>query len=390
MVYSAMWDTLKEILLELSRKGLRRRITDRESPQGRLIRLQGTEVLNFSSNDYLGLAAHPGVKRAAEEALQRYGFGGGASRLLAGGTTLHRELEEALARFKNAASAVLFNTGYMANTGVVPSIADETWVILSDALNHASLIDGCRLSRAERQVYPHKDMDALRGFLKNSRKRPLIVTDTVFSMDGDLAPLDELYQLCLEYGAALYIDDAHGTGVLGGGRGALHHFGLKQEEFVIQMGTLSKAVGGLGAFVCADALVIDWLRNRTRTLLYSTALPPPVVAGVLEALRIIESDPAPLNRLWKNRDILYNTLNSEGFDLGPTETPIIPIMLKDTPSALKTSEFLLQRGIYLPAIRPPTVQTPRLRATVTALHTEDDIHRLVESLLEARRCGLLS
>ncbi|NOZ25803.1 MAG: 8-amino-7-oxononanoate synthase [Nitrospirae bacterium] len=379
----------EEGLETLKREGLLRSISDRDSPQGRVVRVRGGEFINFSSNDYLGLCNHDSVRKAAVRALEEYGTGSGASRLLSGGSTLHRRLERLVSRLKATEASILFGSGYAANTGVIPAIAGGDTTIFSDELNHASLIDGCRLSRAGTVIYRHGDMDHLDGLLRREcRGRPLIVTDSVFSMDGDIAPLTDLRRLALSYSALLYIDDAHGTGVLGRGRGALAHFGISPEPFMIQMGTLSKAAGSYGAFVAADGGVIKWLTNTARTLVYSTALPAHLVAASLEAVEIILNDTSLVERLWDNRDRLVSGLHSIGVDTGRSETPIVPVLLEETGSAVRLSEFLLDRGIYAPAIRKPTVRIPRLRLTVTAAHTEEDIGLLVRSLKEARDCGL--
>jgi 8-amino-7-oxononanoate synthase len=381
-------DFLKDRIEALRREGLLRVIRDRESPQGRTIRIGGRQLINFSSNDYLGLANHPSVISAAKDALERYGAGSGASRLLSGGTELHRQLEEALATFKSTEAALVFNSGYAANVGMLSAIADSETTIFSDELNHASIIDGCRLSRAETVVYPHTDMDTLRRLIKKKRKRALIVTDTVFSMDGDIAPLKDILEIAEEHDALVYIDDAHGTGVLGGGRGALHHFGLSPEPFLLQMATLSKALGSMGAFVAGERVVVEWAINTARTMIFSTALPAHVLAASKEAVRIVMSNSTLVKRIWDNRDVLYTELKELGLDTGRSQTPIIPVLMSSNEKALRLSAFLFERGIYAPAVRRPAVRQPRLRITVTAVHTKEDILRLVDALKEARQCGL--
>jgi len=379
----------EERLEALRREGLLRSISDRDSPQGRIIRVRGGVLVNFSSNDYLGLCGHDSLRRAAARAAEEYGAGSGASRLLSGGTALHRRLERLLSDLKATEDSVLFGSGYAANTGAIPAIADRDATIFSDELNHASLIDGCRLSRASTVIYRHADMDHLEELLRTVRRgRPVIVTDSVFSMDGDIAPLRDLTQLAAAHDALLYIDDAHGTGVLGRGRGALSHFGIPPESFVIQMGTLSKAAGSYGAFIAAGGDLVRWLVNTARTLIYSTALPAHLVAASVEAVRIMTSDALLVDRLWRNRESLVRGLHCIGVDTGRSETPIVPILLEDDQAALRLSEFLRARGIHAPAIRRPTVRTPRLRLTVSAAHTEEDIALLITSLREARDCGL--
>jgi len=383
------YPVFEERLEALIQEGLLRRISDRDSPQGRVIKVRGGELINFSSNDYLGLCNHDSIRKAVVRAVEEYGTGSGASRLLSGGTALHHRLERLVAVLKATEDSILFGSGYAANTGVIPAICGGSTTIFSDELNHASLIDGCRLSRARTIIYRHRDMDHLDGLLRKERSgEPLIVTDSVFSMDGDIAPLKDLRRLALSYGALLYIDDAHGTGVLGGGRGVLSHFGLSPEPFMIQMGTLSKAAGSHGAFVAADGGLIKWLTNTARTLIYSTALPAHLVAASVEAVNIILNDTSLVERLWENRGRLVDGLHSIGVDTGRSETPIVPILLKDDRSATCLSEFLMSRGIHAPAIRKPTVRTPRLRLTVSAAHTEEDIDILIKRLKEARDCGL--
>lgn len=377
-------------LKELSSKGLLRRIKDRSSSQGSTIIIDGKRLINFSSNDYLGLCSNHRIKEAVLHAVTVFGTGAGASRLLSGGIELHQRLEKLIADFKGTASALLLNSGYAANTGSIPALSDKDTAIFSDELNHASIIDGCRLSRGNINIYRHRDMDDLMRLMKRKgRERAIIVTDSVFSMNGDIAPLVDLRDIALRHGALLYIDDAHGTGVLGSGKGALEHFGLVPEPFIIQMGTLSKAIGSYGAFIAASADITGFLINTSRSFIYSTALPPHTVAASIEALRIIEMEPQRIQRLWNNREILIHGLHSIGIDIGPSETPIIPVLLKDNDSSLNLSDFLFRHGIYALAIRQPTVSTPRIRLTVTAGHTGEDIHALIRALTEARNCRLL-
>ncbi len=374
----------------LIQDGLFRSINDRDSPQGRLMKTGGRSLINFSSNDYLGLCNRPSIREAVVRAVEEYGNGSGASRLISGGTVLHQRLESLVARLKGTEASVIFGSGYAANTGVIPAISDGNTTIFSDELNHASLIDGCRLSKARVFIYRHKDMEHLDELLRRNRsENSVIITDSVFSMDGDIAPVGDLRELALTYDAMLYIDDAHGTGVLGGGKGALSHFGLSPEPFIIQMGTLSKAVGSYGAFVAAAGVVIEWLINTSRTFIYSTALPAHLVSASIEAVNIILNDHSLVERLWKNRDYLVKGLHSIGVDTGLSQTPIVPLVFRDNRSAIGLSGLLMSRGIYAPAIRQPTVKTPRVRFTVSAVHSEEDIDLLVEVLREARDCGLL-
>lgn len=319
-------------ILSLKERNLFRSIRDRQSPQGNRIILRGREFINFSSNDYLGLSNHRDIKLEVIKALKKYGSGSGASRLLSGGCTLHRRLEERIASFKGTEDAILFNSGYAANTGAIPVIAKEDDLILSDELNHASIIDGCRLSRAETIIYRHRDTGHIKEIVSKRssgiRGRIIIITDSVFSMDGDIAPLKEIYSLCSELNsegdpvkALLYIDDAHGTGVIGGGKGALWHFGIKNEKWIIQMGTFSKALGSYGAFIAGYSDVIDWLRNNARPFIFSTALPPVSVAASLKALEILEKDQRLIERLWSNRERLVMGLEGLGFDMRAKRDP---------------------------------------------------------------------
>ncbi len=382
-------DRFRNTLNRLREKGLLRELIHRDSSQGRFLSVQNRQLLNFGSNDYLGLAGSKELIEAAIEATKLYGAGSGASRLLAGGTELYKVLEQKIAQFKQTESALVFNSGYTANTTVLPALTGHGWVIFSDELNHASIIDGCRLSRAEVRVYPHRDVEALEGMLKDCTGPKLIVTDSVFSMDGDIAPLKDLCELAERYETLLYIDDAHATGVLGRGRGSLAHFGLSPSEYIIQMGTFSKALGSFGAFVAGFKELTRYLINTSRGLIFSTALPPSCVGASLRAVEIISMNTNLIDRLWQNRDLLYNSLRQLGLHTGPTETPIIPVIVKDNDTALNLSRFLFDRGFYCPAIRYPAVKTPRLRLTVTAAHETEDIEHLINTLKEALRCGLL-
>jgi 8-amino-7-oxononanoate synthase len=369
----------------LKEKNLFRELRDRGSSQGARIEFSGKEYINFSSNDYLGLANHNYVIDKVRKALDEYGFGSGASRLMGGGSELHKEIEDRIARFKTTEAALVFNSGYAANTGVIPCIAGKDTTIFSDEFNHASIIDGCRLSGSKTLVYRHRDMTHLEELLKreNSRKK-LVVTDTVFSMDGDIAPLPAISGICRNYGTILYLDEAHATGVIGNGSGALAHFGMKPEEWIIQMGTFSKAFGSVGAFLAGNADVVQWTLNTARSFIYSTALPACVIAGSMAALELIENDPALIKKLWENRSRAVDAIRDTGFDIRGSETPIIPIMTVTVEETLQISRHLLEKGIFAPGIRPPTVKEPRIRITVTAAHTDEDIGRLIEALKEAK------
>jgi 8-amino-7-oxononanoate synthase len=371
----------------LRKKGLLRVIADRGLPcSASRITLKGVEYLNFSSNDYLGLASSPVLAEAARIALDKYPFGAGASRLLSGGTELHRLLENKIAAFKATESALLFNSGYHANISMIPALASDGDIIFSDELNHASIIDGCRLSRARTIIYRHRDLVHLSQLLhKESGARKLIVTDTVFSMDGDIAPVREIVQLCAHTdGAVLYLDDAHGTGVLGNGRGALAHLNIRPEPWIIQMGTLSKAIGSFGAFAAASKVIIDWLTNTARGLIFSTALPSCVVAASVAALDLITEESSMVKRLWENQRRAVEGIKAAGFEIVSEDTPIIAVLVGDIQATLSFAGELKMSGIYAPAIRPPTVTAPRIRVTVSAAHTDEDISALLKAFKKLR------
>lgn len=376
------FEIFEKKLEKLKEQNLYRSVKDMESRHRMEITIQGKKYINFASNDYLGLSQHPLVKEAGIDAIKIFGAGGGASRLLSGGTILHKKLEEILCEFKNTESCLVLNSGYAANTSLIPALAGENDIIFSDELNHASIIDGCRLSRAEKIIYKHANIENLKDLMKKTycKGKKIIVTDTVFSMDGDIAPIRELYELCKAEGALLYIDDAHGTGVLGNGYGILKHLGLNTENFVIQMGTLSKAIGVFGAFVCGDSSVIDWFINSARGFIFSTSLPPSIVASAYASLKIIMEDKELIKRLWQNTEKVMEIIKNLELKTTKTQTPIIPILFEDIEQAIKASRILYDSGIYAPVIRPPTVKTPRIRITITALHSDNDIERLSATL----------
>ncbi len=377
-------------LTSLKDRDLLRSLTCIESSYNSEIIIDGQQYINFSSNDYLNLSQHKGIVTTAMAALKKYGFGSGASRLLGGSFDPHRKLEERIAKFKKTGAALVFNSGYAANSGVLPVITGKDAVLFSDERNHASIVDGARLSRADLHIYRHKDVTHLESLLKKSVKgksggRRVIVTDTVFSMDGDIAPLNDLYFLSGKYDTLLMIDDAHGMGVLGGsGRGALEHFGIRSYN-IIQMGTLSKAAGCLGAFIAGDKDLIDVLINRSRSFIYSTSLPPAVAAAAGKAIDIIDTGSVRLRKkLWKNRERLYNGLQELGYDTLGSETPIIPVGAGDAKDALKVAGYLYKNNIFTPAIRPPSVPegTCRIRFSVTAGHTNENIDRVLKCLMK--------
>ncbi len=380
-------------LEQLERNSLLRRMTAMEPVSGTHARIQGRDVILFCSNDYLGLSSHPALREAAARAMERYGFGPGASRLISGTSPLHIELEERIAAFKGTEAALVFNSGYAANTGAIPAIASDGDAIFSDSLNHASIIDGCRLSRARVHVYRHRDLDYLEGLLKEAMhaRRRLIVTDSVFSMDGDIAPLPGLAALAEKYDAILMVDDAHATGVLGrNGRGSVEHFGIEGKVHV-QMGTLGKAFGSFGAYIAGDKGLIRYLLNSSRSFVFSTALPPAVCAASIAAMEIFSTEPERLTRLWRMRERFASGLSSIGIDVSNSETPIIPIIIGEGAAALEAAGELLSYGVYAPAIRPPSVPAgkARIRTSVSAGHTEAEIDTALEAFFRLKKKGYL-
>jgi 8-amino-7-oxononanoate synthase len=368
--------SVSETLDELRATGLYRELRVVQSAQGPRVLLDGREVLLMCSNDYLGLAAHPKLRTAASEAAERWGVGAGASRLVSGNMTLHEELEDELAAFKGYPRCVLFGSGFLANVGVIAALAGPGEVILSDALNHASIVDGCRQARAQTIVYEHGNLDSLEhGLRQAAGRRPLIVTDAVFSMDGDLAPLEGIVELARRNRARVLVDEAHATGVIGpGGRGLVAGLELEAEIDVV-IGTLSKALGSYGAFACCRPELGEFLINRARTLIYSTALPPPTVAAALAAVRLLSEEPAIVARLWANSRLLRSELAAQGLAISVADMPIVPILLGDPKLAVEACERALGQGVFAQAIRPPTVPagTSRLRVVATAAHSADEL-----------------
>jgi len=373
---------LSTALEEIKARDLYRQLRVIHGPQSARVQVDGQRAVLLSSNNYLGLAEHPALREAAIQALERYGCGAGASRSISGTMESHRELEERIARFKGCEEALVFSTGYMANIGLLTTVVEEGDLILSDEFNHASIVDGCRLSRAEVWVYRHRDMDHLEDLLKRStHRRRLIVTDGVFSMEGDIAPLPAIRALADQYGPLVMVDDAHATGVLGeGGRGTAEHFDL-MGRIDIQMGTLGKALGGFGAYVAGSRDLIDYLINRCRTFLYTTALPPAIAAIALAALEVVEREPQLRKRLWENTAYFKEGLESLGFNMGMSETPICPILIGDNALTMEADHRLMARGVFVQGIRPPTVppQGSRLRAALMATHTEKDLKNALDA-----------
>jgi glycine C-acetyltransferase len=381
-------DFIQNELEALKRQGLYRKLRRVEGEQGPTLMLDGREVLNFSSNNYLGLASHPALKKAAKEAIDRYGCGAVASRLISGNMTLHEELEEKLAKLKGTEAALVFNSGFQANVGIIPALAGEGDVIFSDELNHASIIDGCRLARAKTVVYPHCDPTGLEDALKNSQAngRKLIVTETLFSMDGDEAPLAEIVLLSERYGALVMVDEAHATGVAGpNGAGIAAKLGLG-ERIPIQMGTLGKALGGFGAYVAGSRALRELLINRCRSFIFTTALPPAVLAAAIAAIDLLYQEPQRRLALWHNIRALREGLRNLGFSLGSGESQIVPLVTGDAEKCMAFSERLLEKGVFAQGIRPPTVPegTSRLRITLMATHTHEHLHQALRVFKEVK------
>jgi len=372
-------------LAALERAGLRRQLEPLDSPQGAVVTLGGRQYVNFSSNDYLGLANEPALARAAAAALERHGTGAGASRLVVGDTVAHASLERALARFEGTEAALLFNSGFAANTSVLPALLGPGDVVFSDALNHASLIDGCRLSRAQTVVYPHRDAAALDALLRaHPGRRRLLVTDAVFSMDGDRAPLKALRALCDEHGVALMVDEAHATGVLGAtGAGLCELEGVQPD---ILMGTLSKALGSFGAYVAGSSVLREVLVNRARGLVFSTALPAALCAASEAALEHLRRTPALRERLWRNVRRFTAGLRELGLAAEPSSA-IFPVVLGAPERAVHAAEALRDARVLVKPIRPPTVPegTSRLRFALSAAHTPEHLERALESLADVLR-----
>jgi glycine C-acetyltransferase/8-amino-7-oxononanoate synthase len=352
-------------------------------PQGPRVLLDGKPVLLLCSNNYLGLADHPRVREAAAEAAMRYGVGAGASRLVSGNMTVHRRLESELSDFKGSQACVLFGSGYLANAGIISTLAREGDVVLSDSLNHASIIDGCRLAKARTFIYDHCDVEHLEYGLREAAGRAaLIVTDGVFSMDGDIAPLPEIVELARRYDARVMVDEAHGTGALGpGGRGAVAAAALEDEVDIV-VGTLGKALGSYGAYACCDSDMAEYMVNSARTLIFSTALPPPAVAGALAALELLRSTPERVDKLQRNARVLRDALRDEGLGSGDSDTQIVPLIVGEAAATVAACERALKKGVFAQAIRPPTVPegTSRLRLAVMASHTGAELKQAAKVL----------
>ena len=369
--------TLKEELELLKESHLFRTLKRVDSDQSSRITINGRELISLCSNNYLGLANHQALKDASIAAIRDYGNSAAASRLISGNMKIHERLEDVTAELKGTETSLVFNTGYMANAGALQALAEERDAIFSDALNHASIIDGCRLSRAKVFVYHHRDVPHLRSLLSMAAgyRRRIVITDSVFSMDGDIAPLPDIITAVKDHDAILIVDDAHATGVLGKtGHGSLEHFGLT-DNGIIQMGTYSKALGSFGAYIASTKQVKEYLINKARAFIYTTALPPSVIAASIAAIKILKEDHEILNILWRTTRLFGERLKSLGFNTLDSETPIIPILTGGVEDTLLFSKRLFEEGIYAAPIRPPTVPegSCRIRTTVTAAHSESDI-----------------
>lgn len=373
-------DWLAQELETLKEQGLYNRIRTIGSGQGAWLIVDGKKVLNFCSNNYLGLANHPALVQAAQEAMKKYGVGPAAVRTIAGTTDLHVELERRLAKFKGAEEVITFQSGFNANLGTIPALVGKEDVIFSDRLNHASIIDGCRLSGARIVAYEHNDPAALERAIQENAgtyRRALIVSDGVFSMDGDIAPLPALVEVAEKYDMLLMVDDAHGEGVLGrGGRGIVDHFGL-HGRVDIEIGTLSKAFGVVGGVVAGSKAIVEWLRQRGRPFLFSSAVTAPDAAACIAAIDLMERSTELVDRLWENARYFKTEMKRLGFDTGMSETPITPIMLGEAPLAQQFSRELFENGVFAMAIGYPTVPKgkARIRVMISASHSKDDLDR---------------
>jgi len=386
---------LTEQLESWKREGTYQRLRELQTACGPVCRFDGKEVINLASNNYLGLANHPKLVEAAIEATRKYGVGSGAVRTIAGTMSLHLQLEERIATFKKVEACVVFQSGFTANAGTVAAILGPGDYIISDQLNHASIIDGCRLSKATIKIFPHRAVAAAAAILEELKQvegRKLLITDGVFSMDGDIAPLPELVELAERYGAIMMVDDAHASGVLGrNGRGTVDHFGL-HGRVDIQVGTLSKAIGVLGGYVCGSRDLIEYLYHRARPFLFSTSHPPAVAAACLAAFEILEQEPERIDRLWENTRYFQQQLRALGFDTGASQTPITPIMIGDASRAHEFSRQLFEEGVMATGIGYPTVPKgqARVRMIPTAAHTREQLDRALEIIERVgRRMSLI-
>ncbi|WP_409227874.1 glycine C-acetyltransferase [Gudongella sp. SC589] len=375
---------LKEKIQELKDEGVYRKLPVMGSASDAEVELNGRKVINLSSNNYLGFANNPRMKKAAIEAVEKYGVGSGAVRTIIGNMDIHEKLEETLAKFKREEAAFIYQSGFNCNAGTIQAITEAGDIIISDELNHASIIDGARLSKASKTIYKHSDMESLEAVLKENKdkyRNMLIITDGVFSMDGDIAKLPEIVELAEKYGAMTYVDDAHGSGVLGeSGRGTVDHFGLHGRiDFTI--GTLSKAIGVIGGYVAGSRTMYEWLSHRARPVLFSTSLPPAAVGAITEAINMLMESTEYTDRLWDNAAYFKEKMGSLGFDTGHSETPITPVIIGDEAKTMEFSKRLLEKGVFVSGIVFPTVPkgTGRLRCMVTAAHSRVQLDKAVEA-----------
>jgi glycine C-acetyltransferase len=371
------FEYLQEELNEMKANGTFRKLVPLESEQGSKVVINGKEVIQLSSNNYLGLTSHPRLRKAALEAVEKYGAGTGSVRTIAGTFKMHEELEKKLAKFKHTEAALVFQSGFTTNQGVLSAILTAEDVVISDELNHASIIDGIRLTKAARKIYKHVDMDDLERALKESQnyRKRLIVTDGVFSMDGNIAPLPDIVELAEKYDALVMVDDAHASGVLGeNGRGTVNHFGLDGRVH-IQVGTLSKAVGVLGGYIASSQTLIDYLIHKGRPFLFSTSHPPAVTAACMEAINVLLEEPELIQKLWDNTKFFKDGLKNLGFNTGKSETPITPVIVGKEALAHQFSDKLLEYGVFAQGIAYPTVEKgkARVRTIVTAEHTKEEL-----------------
>jgi glycine C-acetyltransferase len=388
------FEHLEQEIAKWKEEGVFRPLTELESDQGSRVIIRGKEVIQLSSNNYLGLTTHPRLKQAALEGVERFGAGTGSVRTIAGTFSMHEDFEKRLAEFKHTEAALVFQSGFTANVGVISSILTEEDVVISDALNHASIIDGIRLTKAQRRIYRHADLDDLEAALKEtqSARKRLIVTDGVFSMDGDIAPLPDIVELAEKYDALVMVDDAHASGVLGkNGRGTVDHFGLHGRVH-IQVGTLSKAIGVLGGYVAGPKVLRDYLIHRARPFLFSTSHPPAVTTACQAALDVLLEEPELIDRLWDNTRFFKQGLESLGFNTGKSETPITPVIVGEGAKAMALSDALFEEGVYAQGIAYPTVpkDEARVRTIVTAQHTKEDLEQALHAFEKAgKKLGII-
>lgn len=381
------FEYLQEQLNEMKKDGVFRELVPLESKQGSKVMIKGKEVIQLSSNNYLGLTDHPRLKEAAEKAVEQYGVGTGSVRTIAGTLTMHNEFEKKLADFKHTEAALVFQSGFTTNQGVLSSILSDQDVVISDELNHASIIDGIRLTKAGRKIYKHTDMDSLENALKESKdyRTRLVVTDGVFSMDGDIAPLPEIVELAETYDALVMVDDAHASGVLGkNGRGTINHFGLDGRVH-IQVGTLSKAIGVLGGYVASTETLRQYLIHRGRPFLFSTSHPPAVTAACSAAIDVLLNEPELIEKLWDNTKFFKNGLEELGFNTGKSETPITPVITGEGSKAHQLSDKLFENGVFAQGIAFPTVpkDAARVRTIVTAQHSKQELEEALHAFEKA-------